>query len=554
MFKKIDIFLIRAFIAPFAVAFGIAMFVLVMQFLWVYIDEIMGKGLNILQLTELIFYLSMTIIPSALPIGVLIASVMLMGNLAERYELSSFKSAGVSLLRVLRPLMLLVACITLFSIYCSDRIIPWANLQFYSRFYDIRKAKPTLTMVEGIFNDEFQEYTIRIGKKASDGRTLGDVRIYANKGANMDYVNQNIAKRGEMYNAADNQFIVMNLFDGTQYQEPNGGRRFPFVRIEYESWKKVFDLSQFQMGKTDINLFGSHRKMLPIWKLANAVDSIRRNVWNVRVESNLNFHDYFQPLKMRQKDLRPSWEYNAEALHLRPKILNIADSTAETQQRKILGITQAANAAHAAVNDYDLAPRKHTAHSAVPVSKIYYPPTRKFADTWYHYYDTLEQKEKNRLLSRVETTINGIKNQAQSSQTTLRAVSGELNQFQYELYLKYASAIICLIFLFIGAPMGAIVQKGGFGYPILIAIIFFTLYVIMNTYFKGVKDTLWMSGALAAWMPCLLMLPVAAILTYRAMNDYKVMDIEAVRKRIQTFMQRYLPKPLHKKTEIDTAA
>ena len=141
-----------------------------MQFLWLYVDEMMGKGLGILELMELLFYLTLVLMPQALPIGVLISTVMVMGNLAERYELSSFKSSGVSLVRVMRPLMMTVGAITIFSFFSSDVLIPWANLKFYSRFYDIRKSKPTVSFQAGVFNDEFQEYTLRIGKKDPNGK------------------------------------------------------------------------------------------------------------------------------------------------------------------------------------------------------------------------------------------------------------------------------------------------------------------------------------------------------------------------------------------------
>jgi lipopolysaccharide export system permease protein len=138
--KRMDLYLIKSFIPPFFVAFCIALFVLVMQFLWVYIDEIMGKGLTIFELTELVFYLSMTMVPNALPLGVLISSVMVLGNLAERYELAGLKSAGISLMRIMRPLAITAFIIACSSLFVADRVIPWANLQFHSRFYDIRKT------------------------------------------------------------------------------------------------------------------------------------------------------------------------------------------------------------------------------------------------------------------------------------------------------------------------------------------------------------------------------------------------------------------------------
>ncbi|MCB0533733.1 MAG: LptF/LptG family permease [Saprospiraceae bacterium] len=161
--KKIDKLLLSSFIGPFIVSFGIALFVLVMQFLWLYIDEIAGKGVSVFILIELIAYLSIATFPMALPIAVLIAGVMVLGNLAERYELSSMKSAGVSLIRIMRSMIIMAAGIAFFSYICSDFLIPIANLKFKSRLYDIRKQKPALTLEKGVFNEDFRQFVIRIG-------------------------------------------------------------------------------------------------------------------------------------------------------------------------------------------------------------------------------------------------------------------------------------------------------------------------------------------------------------------------------------------------------
>jgi lipopolysaccharide export system permease protein len=279
--KRMDLYLVKSFIPPFFVAFCIALFVLVMQFLWVYIDEIMGKGLTFFELTELVFYLSMTMVPNALPLGVLISSVMVLGNLAERYELAGLKSAGISLMRIMRPLAITAFMIACGSLFVADRVIPWANLQFHSRFYDIRKAKPTLAFEENVFNDEFQDYTMRIGKKSADGRHLKDVMIYGNQSSgNADLVNQIMAKNGEMFTTKDRQYIVMNLKDGIQYQETTNNRdgikHYPFVRIKFKSWQKIFDLTQFDRSTTNPELFKGHQKMLTTGQLRRAIDSIQR--------------------------------------------------------------------------------------------------------------------------------------------------------------------------------------------------------------------------------------------------------------------------------------
>jgi len=170
--KKLDKLLIGSFLPPFIATFFIALFVLVMQTLWVYIDDIAGKGVGFFLLVELVAYMSVSMIPMALPIAVLISSVMVLGNMAEEYELSSIKSAGVSLWRVMNPLMFVVFSVSVLSFFCSNNLIPVSNLKFKSRLYDIRKQKPTLSMEEGMFNDDFQGYSIRIGKKLPDNNSI----------------------------------------------------------------------------------------------------------------------------------------------------------------------------------------------------------------------------------------------------------------------------------------------------------------------------------------------------------------------------------------------
>jgi lipopolysaccharide export system permease protein len=215
--KKIDKLLLTSFIGPFAVSFGIALFVLIMQFLWLYIDEIAGKGVSIFIMLELLGYMSVSTFPMALPIATLIASVMVVGNLAERYELSSMKSAGISLLRVMRSLIVVCVGLSIFSYITSDFLIPISNLKFKSRLFDIRKQKPALTLEKGIFNEDFRQFIIRIGEKESDGETIGEVMIEDQTNLGKLKFNQILADSGQMYTSPDKRFFVMNLFEGTQY-------------------------------------------------------------------------------------------------------------------------------------------------------------------------------------------------------------------------------------------------------------------------------------------------------------------------------------------------
>jgi len=281
--KKIDKLLTSSFIAPFIATFFIALFVLIMQFLWTYIDDIVGKGAGLWIIVELLFYLSISLFPTALPIAVLISSVMLMGNLAENYELASFKSAGVPLLRVMAPLMAVTAVISLFSFFCSNNFIPIANLKFKSRLYDIRKQKPTLSLEEGVFNDDFKDIIIHIGKKGEDNVSIEDILIYDHSNYNRDRASIITAKRGEMYATDGQEYFVMNLYDGSQYQEMEASgtgreKNHPFMRTSFKEWTRIFDLGEFELNRTDERLFKSHQTMLSARQLVVAIDSIDHKI------------------------------------------------------------------------------------------------------------------------------------------------------------------------------------------------------------------------------------------------------------------------------------
>ncbi len=518
--KIIDKFLITSFVPPFVVSFGIALFVLVMQVLWVYIDEIMGKGLTIFELTELISYLSMTLVPMAFPIAVLISTVMVMGNLAERYELSSLKSAGIGLVRILRPLMVVVSFITVASIFVSEQVIPWANLKFYSRFFDIRKSKPTLTMQEGVFNDEFRDYTLLIGKKGGDGRSLENVMVFSNK-SNGALINQTTAKKGEMFTTGDKQFIVMNLFDGTQFQETQGAtnegsKTYPFIRIKYKSWQKIFDLSEFERRRTNEDLFQNHQKMKNSWELKHFADSI------LNLSSN-----YIHEMKRGVGDQFTIKEGMSKLDSILPKPIDTVKISVQiaSQSKSIKKGKKPSNAVLDSFSKTSLAGTPF-AKKEKELVKVDTQALKKMAT---YFYDFNKNKKPYEIVSVYTMAIDKARAAQSSAENAVRNIEGlhtSAGKFLYEMHMKYNYAIICFVFLFIGAPMGAIIQKGGFGMPILVAIVFFMIYMVSNIYCKNLRNTNDLSAPMAAWLPVLVMIPVAAILTYRALNDYKFINFE----------------------------
>jgi lipopolysaccharide export system permease protein len=515
--KKIDKLLITSFIGPFAVSFGIALFVLIMQFLWLYIDEIAGKGVSIFIMLELLAYMSITTFPMALPIAILIASVMVMGNLAERYELSSMKSAGVPLIRIMRGLIIWAAATAVFSYICSDVIMPVSNLKFKTRLSDIRKQKPALALEKGIFNEDFRSFVIRIGDKARDGETISDVMIEDQTNTGKMKFNQILADSGQMYTTDDRRFFVMNLFGGTQYQEPNTQgdkqkQKYPFIRTNFESWTKVWDLKEFEMVRSDESRLSSHRSMLSMHQLRLNMDSLKRNVQETK--------------QLVATDLL----YNlTRELAQRPKAVQARDSVQKQVLQK--------NLKSKIVRKTGKAAAPQTPEQQVP--KLPRQELTKPLGAYAFFYETFRPEDRPALM---KEALNRAKAGVTATETRKAQVANrnmEWVKTGYELYVKYSFALVCFIFLFIGAPMGAIIRKGGFGYPILVSIIFFVAFIMLTILCRKLAETYILTPFWAALTPCFVLVPIGAILTRKAMNDSQMFSTERLDRLIRWLRNRF---------------
>lgn len=546
--KKIDKLLITSFIGPFFVSFGIALFVLIMQFLWLYIDEIAGKGVSIFIMLELIGYLSVATFPMALPIAMLIASVMVMGNLAERYELSSMKSAGISLLRVMRSLVFAAAGVAFFSYFCSDFLIPIANLKFKSRLYDIRKQKPALTLEEGVFNEDFRQFVIRIEDKQADGETISGVLIDDQTGTGRLKFNQILADSGQMFTTTDKRFFVMNLFRGTQYQEPTPSgqqqkQKYPFVRTNFRSWTKVWDLKEFEMNRTDEDRFATQRSMLTMKQLRLNMDSL-----NNIVETGKTAIAGDLLLNVKPKSAPPSAGTNpADRANMSTNIS--AENPRPASSTSPKNVPEARK------------PKLKIAQSAArnPVEKPSGPPQpsipkqnlTKPIEQYTSFLETFGPEDHPKLCTEALNRIRGHQTVVASRQTTLANRSLEAVKTGYELFTKYSFALVCFIFLFIGAPMGAIIRKGGFGYPILVSIIFFVVFIVLTITCRKLAESYIMSPFWAAMMPCLVLVPVGSFLTRRAMNDAQMFNTDRIDRVANWLRQRFAKKDTPQITTTD---
>lgn len=569
--------------------FGIATFVLLMQILWVYIDDIAGKGLSIFVIMELLAYKCVGLVPMALPLAILISAVMVMGGLAERYELSSLKSAGVSLLRVMRPIIVFGSIATFVSYLCNDYIIPVANLQFGSRMYDIREKKPTMSMETGVFNDDFGNYAIRIGEKGSDGRTISDILIYDHSEANSGKLTQVIAESGEMFSTKDGSYFVMQLYNGHQYIESrptgrNTGKGAPFVRTAFKSWNKVFDLSEFNMDITNPDLFSQNRSMMSISQLASQIDTIQKRIdqryLNLAKQVGTHFSvlpvDSLYPqaqLELEEEqlsgtDAEQDSLANADTLQdsLLADSLRLLEKMGTDSVQRLESYSQRmSNAGRNRTDEREklIALEKTTdqkermakaaaikkaagMETKVDSSKVQpQVPLERFNDTITSvtaWLEILTPAERRRFMTKAKSSARAIINQAEQAEVSLSRTKEDKVKHIYEMHTKYSMAVVCIIFVFIGAPLGAIVRKGGFGYPLLVSVVAFIVFIVLTIFCRKIAETLLVPASLAAWLPCIVLSPIGVWLTIKAMADSKLFDLSGLTASISKIFTRLRPK------------
>lgn len=487
-------------------SFFVAEFVLLMQFLWKNIDDILGKGFNILEIMELIFYFGVTIIPLSVPVTILISSVMVFGNLSERYELSSLKSAGIPLTRIMKSAMLLAIATGAFSLLASNYLKPKANFKFQQRFRAIQKSKSSLLLEEGIFDDDFSGYIIRVGQKDKNGRDISDVLMYDQEHNNNAYLaNITSAKSGEMYTSDDGNLFVMNLKDGEQIKElsrsgaKEKGKKYPLMRTYFKEYKKVFDMRQFEVDEDDVNVNRNKKDMLNTFQLLGAVDSI---------------------------ELKKSIVYQQVGQQF-TKIILYPDSTATSDNTA----AEDSRTSGGRLSMQDVVKKYKDAgelkQAAIAKTVRHKTPIRKLQKDSYD-LDTITALVQTVLPSELKTLYSRTNNAATNQRDVLRSRLSSINaldktksRYLYTLHQQYAWALSCVVFLFIGAPLGSIIRKGGYGYPLLFAIVFYMILFIMTIMGNKLNRNGTLSYLTAAYLPIMVLLPFALIITQKALNDSK---------------------------------
>ncbi len=526
--KKIDKLITTSFIGPAILSYFVATFVLVMQFLWKYIDDILGKGITVLEIIELIFYYAITLIPMAVPITVLISSVMVFGDMAEKYELSSMKSAGVSLFRIMMPGFVVALLIALFSIFASNYLKPVSLLQFNKRFQTIRKQKAALAIEEGIFNDAFGETIIRVNKIDDDKKGINDILIFDHTANDKSLIGIMTAKTGEMYTADDGRYFVMQLDTGVHYKEGekklklgSDQSEIPFTRTYFDQWVKSFDMNQFDGQDGLLNFNRNREDMMNSIQLLKSIDSFRNDVAqnNEKILSKNNALFTFKatPIPDHTIDQKPTPDnYEAHIDTTNIAQLNHYNAT-QTSDSQSLNIKKHINDKPKPNIDKETSASNRYFAVGPPKKLITVKPANGAKiDYIANIMDSIDQRE---VLLRAQSNLSRDRDELLSLNNFNTENKRYFEKYMLRLNQQYSWASVCIIFLFIGAPLGSIIRKGGYGYPLLVAILFYMIFIISTIYGEKLNRNGDLSGLRAAWLSCGILLPFAVLLSYMALRD-----------------------------------
>lgn len=430
-----------------------------------------GKGLEWYVILKLLFFASASFVPTALPLAVLLSSIMAFGNLAETYELVALKSAGISLARIMVPLITVVSLIAIGDFFFSNNLIPVANLKFQSLLWDVRKARPALDIKEGVFYSGIDNYSIHITHKDKKSQKIEGVTIYDHTHRLGDDIVM-VAKSGEMSVSPNQRWLVIKLYDGTRYEDMHDDNHRnmndPANRLAFKSYEIKFDLSDFKLTRTDENLFKENSVMLNITQLQYYVDSLRI---------------------LEKKKLNAGADFAKQYLHA-------SHDTARLKTEKYATTSQPLQASEPIVN-------------------------------------LLPLQDRENLILRSSQTARALKDMYNAQASEIENLEKEVLKYQIEWHRKFSLSIACLTLFFIGAPLGAIIRKGGIGYPTVVAIFMFLIYYVISIIGERSAKEGAINMFVGMWISTLVLLPIGLYLTYRANRDSIVFNWRNALKQFQ---------------------
>lgn len=484
--KRLHWYVLKTFLGPFFMTFFICVFILLMQFLWKYVDELVGKGLEWGVLAELLFYASFGLLPFAFPLSMLLASIMSFGEMGENYELVAIKSSGISLFRLMKPLILVACLITYIAFFFANDILPHTNLRFYTLLWSVKEQRPEMILKEGVFSNDIDGYSIRVGRKDNKNNTLHDILIYdhTNNKANESVT---IADSGFLYITEDKNYMVLSLFNGENFSEETmeyNRNNYPFRRDKFKKQVLNVRVVNFEFQRQDESIFKNSYRMLNTKQLRTATDSLSKD-YKMHVRNFVLSTRYMSYLNNR--------------LYARAMGRDSLLRTFQPDSVKLFDIDKAL----------------------------------KDNNNWNE-NEALQTAAYNARSNFQE--INNIEN-------NLYVRKKRINMHEMEFHRKFTLSIAVLIFFFIGAPLGSIIRKGGLGMPVVVSILLFISYYIFSmTGEKSAREDVWSMGP-GMWFSTIVFLPVGIWLTYKAVTDSAIMTAETY----TNFLKKFLPERLIKK-------
>jgi lipopolysaccharide export system permease protein len=502
--KKLDILILRAFAGPFIATLLISEFVLVMQFMWLYIDDLVGKGLDVLTILKLVSFVAATAIQLALPLALLLSSIMTFGNLGERFELVAIKSAGIPLLRFMRPLFVVAVLLSGVAFLFANNIIPVAQLKLNALKYDIIVKKPAFDLKEGVFFDKLEGYVIKVGKKEKDDSTIRNVIIYEKTFGLQDHFL--VADYGVMHVTKDN-FLQFKLHNGWNYFEDGAryNQNTEFTRFGFKDYIKEFDLRSFNMTNTKDSLFYDP-KMLTLPQLGKAIDSLNNGEKDFFVQTERNIYPYMHFLKYRQKQ----WDVDA--------------------MRRSGGGN---NAYYNAVPD-KFKKKVRDSLWLTPLPAILVKNAKSF--------DVFIPDDLNtQILDKCVSTLSIIKGNVDILGRDYQEKQKVIRSHRIEWHRKLTLSFACLVLFMIGAPLGSIIRKGGLGTPLVFAVIFFVVFHLLNTFGEKFAKEGITTELEGMWLSTAVLVPIGIFLTVKAMHDSELFNKEfysRVFKQVKTLIEK----------------
>ena len=486
--KKLDLFILKSFLLLFAGTFFICLFIFMMQFLWRYVDELVGKGLEMSIMAQFFFYSGITLIPLSLPLAILLAALMTFGNFGERFELLSMKAAGIPLLRIIRPLVICCTLLCCISFYFQNVIAPKAQQKLWTLLVSMKQTSPELDIPEGAFYDEIDGYNIYIKSKDRKTGIMKEVLIY-NFSDGFENAHIIFASEGKMEMTEDKKHLQLHLYNGEQFEnlksQTISSKNVPYRR---ESFREKHIIIEFDGGFEMID--GSY--------LSDRSDS---------------------------KNMK-------EISHSIDSLSHLADSTG----REIY-----INAKQTSFQKQQFTKRDSTQLAEGKIAAIIN------IDSLYQAYTIAE---KGKALEKASDRVNSLYNDWNIKSIQMKETDKNIRRHEADWHKKITLSLSCLIFFFIGAPLGAIIRKGGLGLPVVISVIIFVLYYIIDSGATRVAKSGEMNMVLGVWMSTLVLAPIGTFFTYKSNKDSVVFNLEAYLNFFRWLFGLRTPRHVSKKEVI----